>query len=75
MIKIMTKEEEISLEEKLDEFLISLDFNTKSALVRLLTPFLEQLKCEHEWIDPNEYKNKLDKTKLFCRKCNLTKPL
>jgi len=75
MIRIMTDEEANKVEEGYNEFLVSLDFNTKSALVNLLKPLLEQLNCEHEWIDPNEYENKLDKTKLFCKKCHLTKPL
>lgn len=75
MLRKMSDEEAVQIEKEYDEFLLSLDWNMKSALVNLLKPPLEQLNCEHEWIDPNEYVNELDKTKKFCRKCHLTKPL
>lgn len=75
MIKIMSEEEAKQQEKDIDKFLTSLDFNTKSKLVSLLKPMQKQINCEHDWIDPNEYDNELDKTKQYCRHCDLTKDI
>jgi hypothetical protein len=73
MMRILSKEEFILVEKELNEWLLSLDFNVKSGIKSLLNPLIDQANCQHEWIDPNTYENNLDKNKLFCRFCNLTK--
>jgi hypothetical protein len=73
MLKVLSKKESKILEKETNKWLLALDWNTKFKIKALLEPIIAQTNCEHDWIDPNTYKNELDKTKLFCRKCNLTK--
>ena len=71
----MTEEEVAATERRMDLFWMTLDWNTKNDIMRLLEPFIEKAHCEHDWIDPNEYENELDKGHMFCRKCQIQKPL
>lgn len=75
MMQVLSEEESLKLYQKTDKWLLELDWNTKFRIRALLDPFYQQTNCEHEWIDPNTYLNELDKTKEFCSKCYLTKPI
>lgn len=69
----MSAEESRQVEKETNDFLLSLDWNTKFKLRELITPLLNQSKCEHEWVDPNSYDNILDKNFMYCFKCQLIK--
>jgi hypothetical protein len=73
MLKVLSKRETKILEKETDKWLLALDWNTKFRIKDLLQPVITWVNCEHDWIDPNTYENELDKTKLYCRHCNLTK--
>ncbi|MDO8610097.1 MAG: hypothetical protein Q7R95_06085 [bacterium] len=73
MIQILTEEQALESEKKMDNFLLSLDFNTKSEIVRLLKPLIEKINCEHDFIDTDSYENELPKNMYLCRKCNFMK--
>ena len=75
MIRQMTDTEIEQKELEMDLFWKNLDWNAKNTIMSLLEPYIEKANCEHEWIDPNEYENELDKGMLFCRKCHIQKPL
>lgn len=75
MMYVLSEEESLKLEQETDKWLLSLDWNTKFKIKEMLQPLLERTVCEHNWIDPNTYSNELDKTKLFCSKCHLTKSI
>lgn len=72
MVRVLSEEESKKVEKEVDEFLLSLDFNTKQRIKTLIESFQQQIECEHNWIDPNSYENELPKNKLFCR-CGATK--
>lgn len=72
-VRVLTEEEARKSQEEVDKFLLSLDYNTKYQLQSLVKHFQSKIECEHEWIDPNTYENKLPKDKLFCRFCQATK--
>lgn len=71
MVYVLTEKEAKKAEEEIDKFLLSLDFNTKSSLVSLLKPILEQKGCEHDWVDLDSYENDLPKNSKICRECSL----
>lgn len=71
MLYVLSKEEAEREEEEMDEFLLSLDFNTKSSLVSLLKPLFKQINCDHDWVDLDSYENNMPKNSLMCRKCSL----
>jgi hypothetical protein len=73
MIRTLSDEEVKEFEKELNDFLLSLDLTTKDLIKRLLGPKIEQSICGHEWIDPNTYKNELDKNYLYCRYCKVMK--
>lgn len=75
MMITLSEEESLKLYQETDKWLLDLDWNTKFKIKQLLQPLLEHTLCEHEWIDPNTYLNELDKTKMFCFKCHLTKSI
>jgi len=75
MIRQMTETELEQRDLEMDLFWKNLDWNTKNTIMSLLEPFIKKAHCEHEWIDPNEYENELDKSQLLCRKCYIEKPL
>lgn len=75
MIRQMTEVEIAQKELEMDLFWKNLDWNTKNDIMRLLEPYIERAECEHDWVDPNEYENELDKKMLFCRKCYIKKPI
>jgi hypothetical protein len=74
MMRILSEEESIQSEKEINEWILSLNFNTKARLKEMLEPIIRQSNCTHEWIDPNTYENNLDKSMEYCRLCNLTKP-
>ena len=43
--------------------------------MHMFEPFSEKINCNHEWVDPNEYENELDKNSLYCKKCHHKKDL
>lgn len=73
MIKILTKEESLSKEREINEYLLGLDLNTKIQLVSLLRPIKNQANCDHNWIDLDSYENELPPNSLLCNKCQLIK--
>lgn len=73
MLRVLSKKENKVLEKEINKWLLALDWNTKFKIKALLEPIIAQTNCEHVWIDPNTYENRLDKTKLFCINCKLTK--
>ena len=75
MIRQMTPEEIEVHDHKLEQFWKDLDWNTKNDIMHMFEPFIEKASCEHEWVDPNEYDNELNKDTLYCRKCHHKKPL
>lgn len=75
MIRVLSPEEAVQSEKEVNQFLLSLDYNTKHRIKDMIEPLLQQAHCEHEWIDPNTYVNELDKSEEFCRLCRLTRPI
>jgi len=75
MFQVISKEEAKRNQKELDDWIMSLDYNTKHHIKEIIVPFIKQNNCFHEWVDPNSYENELDKTKVFCRHCNLKKDL
>ena len=59
------------MDKRTDEFLTSLDWNAKNAIIQLLTPFIMQRDCDHDWVDYDSYENEMPKNSRGCRKCNL----
>ncbi len=49
MLQVLTEEEGVKIEEEMNKFLLSLDFNTKSALVNLLKPTEHYFKMLKEF--------------------------
>lgn len=74
-MQILTQEQRDKSEQEINEFLLSLDFNLKINIVRLLEPFIKTINCEHNWLSTDEYENNLPKNSKICRKCNLIKSL
>jgi len=75
MIRQMTPEEIEEHDQRLEQFWQDLDWNSKNAIMHMLEPFIEKASCNHEWVDPNEYENELDKNTAYCKKCYQQKSL
>lgn len=73
MLRELTQEESAIKERRINEYLLSLDSNTKSHLVSLLNPLTKQANCNHNWIDLDSYENEMPPNSLFCNKCQLIK--
>jgi hypothetical protein len=68
-------EEEVQIHDQyLNDWWFSLDWNTQNKINQLIDPLIKKSACDHEWTDPSTYENDLDKTKLYCFKCDSDKP-
>lgn len=75
MYRVLSPEEAEQSKQELDLWIDNVDHNTKQHFRALLTPFLKQIHCFHDWINPISFKNDLDKRHIYCRHCKLQKPL